>query len=81
MRGRPCGRQFAAHQNINKELEIDFYFARPIIVGKEGRIATANRENLNGLIRQYIPKQTDFSTITDGYIRFVENELNNRPRK
>jgi IS30 family transposase len=38
-------------------------------------------ENLNGLIRQYIPKKTDFDTISEEYIAFVENELNNRPRK
>jgi IS30 family transposase len=70
------GREFAAHQSISKALEIDFYFARPYHSWERG----AN-ENLNGLIRQYIPKQTDFSTITDEYIKFVENELNNRPRK
>jgi len=70
------GREFAAHQTISKALEIDFYFARPYHSWERG----AN-ENLNGLIRQYIPKQTDFSTITDEYIKFVENELNNRPRK
>ena len=70
------GREFAAHQTISKALEIDFYFARPYHSWER----RAN-ENLNGLIRQYIPKQTDFSTITDEYIKFVENELNNRPRK
>ena len=70
------GREFAAHQTISKALEIDFYFARPYHSWERG----AN-ENLNGLIRQYIPKQTDFSTITDEYIKFVENELNNRTRK
>lgn len=36
---------------------------------------------MNGLIRQYIPKKTNFDQITDEYIQFVENELNNRPRK
>lgn len=70
------GREFAAHQTISKALDIDFYFAQPYHSWERG----AN-ENLNGLIRQYIPKQTDFSTITDEYIKFVENELNNRPRK
>jgi IS30 family transposase len=33
------------------------------------------------LIRQYIPKKTDFDTITDEYVEYVEKKLNNRPRK
>ena len=37
-------------------------------------------ENTNGLIRQYIPKGTDFSDITD-FVNWFENKLNNRPRK
>ena len=36
---------------------------------------------MNGLIRQYIPKGTDFSEITDEFVTWVENKLNNRPRK
>lgn len=35
----------------------------------------------NGLIRQYFPKKTDFSKITDQEIQHVEDKLNNRPRK
>ncbi|MCE9643626.1 IS30 family transposase [Candidatus Parcubacteria bacterium] len=38
-------------------------------------------ENTNGLIRDYFPKKTDFSMISDEELRFVENELNSRPRK
>ena len=34
-----------------------------------------------GNIRQYIPKGTDFSEITDEFVAWVENKLNNRPRK
>ena len=36
---------------------------------------------MNGLIRQYIPKGTDFSEITDEFVSWVEDKLNNRPRK
>lgn len=70
------GKEFAMHQKISKELEIDYYFARPYHSWERG-----SNENLNGLIRQYIPKKTDFDTLTDEYIQFVEDELNNRPRK
>ncbi|MDO9546258.1 MAG: IS30 family transposase, partial [Pelolinea sp.] len=38
-------------------------------------------ENTNGLIRQYIPKNTDFSKLTNADIQFAENRLNTRPRK
>lgn len=70
------GKEFALHKSISETLEIDFYFANPYHSWERG----AN-ENLNGLIRQYIPKKTDFETITVEYITYVENELNNRPRK
>jgi len=37
-------------------------------------------EKINGLIRQYFPKKTDFSTILDQDNR-IERKLNDRPRK
>jgi transposase, IS30 family len=70
------GKEFADHKTISKQLEIDFYFAHAYHSWERG----AN-ENTNGLIRQYIPKKTDFSTITDEYIEYVQNKLNHRPRK
>jgi IS30 family transposase len=51
------------------------------IRGKEGQIAAANRENLNGLIRQFIPKKTDFSQLSNQFIQQVQETLNRRPRK
>lgn len=38
-------------------------------------------ENANKLIRQYIPKDTDFSTLTDAFIRKIQHKINRRPRK
>lgn len=70
------GKEFAAHKSISEALEIDFFFARPYHSWERG----AN-ENLNGLIRQFIPKKTDFSELTDEFIKQVEDILNNRPRK
>ena len=70
------GKEFAYHKTISEQLEIDVFFAHPYHSWERG----AN-ENTNGLIRQYIPKKTDFSTITDEYIEYVQNKLNNRPRK
>ena len=38
-------------------------------------------ENLNGLIRQYIPKGKEFDDIEQNELNIIENKLNNRPRK
>jgi transposase, IS30 family len=70
------GKEFADHKTIAEALELQFFFARPYHSWERG-----SNENLNGLIRQYIPKKTDFDTITDQYIQQIETDLNNRPRK
>ena len=70
------GKEFAEHQKIAEELNVNFYFAKPYHSWQRG----AN-ENLNGLVRQYFPKGTSFSDITQFEIKKVENILNNRPRK
>jgi IS30 family transposase len=38
-------------------------------------------ENANGLIRDYFPKKTDFTKISDEQIKKIEHALNTRPRK
>ncbi len=63
-------------REIAKELDAEFYFARPYHSWERG----AN-ENTNGLIRQYIPKGTDFSELTDEMLAEIEWKLNHRPRK
>jgi len=70
------GKEFANHERIAEELGIDFYFARPYHSWERG----AN-ENLNGLVRQYFPKGTNFDNIEKGAVERTENILNNRPRK
>lgn len=70
------GKEFAKHQKIAEKLDISFYFCKPYHSWERG----AN-ENTNGLIRQYIPKRTDFSEVTDEFVQWVEDMLNNRPRK
>ena len=70
------GKEFAKHKEISEKLDADFYFARPYASWQRG-----TNENMNGLIRQYFPKQCDFKTITDKEIQIVMHRLNNRPRK
>lgn len=52
------------------------YFAHPYHSWERG-----TNENTNGLIRDYFPKKTDFTTLSDEEIAYVESELNSRPRK
>jgi len=70
------GKEFANHQNIAEQLDIDFYFAKPYHSWQRG----AN-ENLNGLVRQYFPKKTSLKNIEKQDIDEVVRKLNNRPRK
>ena len=70
------GTEFAEHKYIAKMLHTKVYFTHPYSSWEKGLI-----ENTNKLIRQYIPKDTDFSSLSDDYILFVQTELNLRPRK
>jgi len=70
------GKEFAQHETMAKALDADFYFAHPYSSWERGL-----NENTNGLIRQYFPKDCDFTTITSQQIKRAMNKLNNRPRK
>jgi transposase, IS30 family len=70
------GREFTNHQKIAQNMECQVFFAFPYHSWQRGL-----NENTNGLIRQYIPKKTDFKDYSDEYIKQVQNKLNNRPRK
>jgi IS30 family transposase len=70
------GKEFSYHEQISQKLDTAFYFAHPYSSWERG----AN-ENMNGLIRQYFPKKTDFKTVTDEEVYNVMEKLNNRPRK
>jgi len=70
------GKEFSGHKEISESLGINFYFAHPYSSWERG-----TNENMNGLIRQYLPKQTEFMSINDEKCQFIMNRLNNRPRK
>lgn len=57
-------------------LDLTWFFAHPYHSWERG-----TNENTNGLIRWYLPKGTDFATISDETIKSIEDALNNRPRK
>lgn len=70
------GTEFSNHQNIALNLDCNIYFARPYKSCDRGL-----NEHTNGLIRRFFPKKTDFGTITDEEVQYVQDLLNNRPRK
>ncbi|MDC3220643.1 IS30 family transposase [Flavobacteriales bacterium] len=70
------GKEFADHQFVSEQLGVDYFFTRPYHSWERG-----SNENLNGLIRQYFKKSSDFSTITDQQVMAIENILNMRLRK
>lgn len=70
------GTEFAEHMRISKELEIDFFFAHPYSSWERGL-----NEYTNKLIRQYIPKKSEFENFDDRYVAEIQYKINRRPRK
>ena len=70
------GTENAKHEVLSAKLGIRCYFARPYASWERG-----TNENINGLIRWYLPKGTDFRKITPEQVARIEYLLNSRPRK
>ena len=70
------GVEFSYSDKIDSTLEDGVYFADAYTSWQRG-----SNENLNGLIRDFIPKRSDLKPITKEYIAGIEQKLNNRPRK
>ena len=70
------GTENAQHEAITEAIGMQCYFARPYASWQRG-----TNESVNGLVRRYFPKGTDFSKITDEQVAKVESLINNRPRK
>ena len=70
------GKEFAEHERIAQDLDVDFFFAHPYAAWERG----AN-ENMNGLVRQYIPKNRELTSVTENELEQIMINLNHRPRK
>ena len=67
---------FADHSRVAKDLEAQFFFARPYHSWQRGL-----NEHTNGLVREYFPKGTDFRKVSDEEVQKVQDRLNARARK
>jgi len=70
------GSENVLHQEINDRLGIQSFCCEPSHSWEKGSV-----EQVNGLIRRYLPKGNNFNNITATEINRLEKRLNNRPRK
>lgn len=70
------GKEFSRFGELERALQARFFFAHPYSAWERGV-----NENTNGLLRQYFPKKTDLSKITEEQLEEVVRCLNDRPRK
>jgi IS30 family transposase len=69
------GTEFHNYRELESRLGTRVYFATPHHAWERG-----TNENTNGLIRQYLPKGTNLSRITQRQCDRIAEQLNNRPR-
>ena len=70
------GKEFSSHPWVRQASGTDVYFAEAYSPWQRG-----SNEHINGMVRRYFPKGTDFSRVTDAEIKAVEHRINTRPRK
>ena len=70
------GPEFAEHEATEKALTMTMYFAHPYHSWERG-----TNENTNRLLRQFFPKDTDFTDVTQEEIDWAVDLINHRPRK
>ena len=66
---------FQAWKGLGKLLNCNIYFTKPYSSWEKGLV-----ENTNRWIREFIPKKTDLSEVSESYVRAVQNYLNYKPR-
>ena len=73
---RDNGSENANHEKTKEFFNVQSYFCDPYCSWQKG-----GDENLNKLIRQYLPKRTNLDNVNDKDIYEIQELLNNRPRK
>ncbi len=70
------GTEFHDYKAVERTTGLTFYFATPYHAWERG-----SNENLNGLLRQYLPKRTSLAGLTQHHCNALARRLNTRPRK
>jgi IS30 family transposase len=70
------GKEMAEHTRFTVDSGVTVYFCDPHSPWQRG-----SSENTNGLLRQYLPQRSDFSTLTQKQLDAIAAELNGRPRE
>jgi IS30 family transposase len=70
------GFEFMGYRELEEKAKIKCYFANPYHSWERG-----SNENLNGLIRQYLPKGSCMRQVSQADCDWISEELNSRPRK
>jgi len=70
------GTEFHGYKKIEEKFPVLCYFATPYHSWERG-----SNENINGLIRQYIPKKSCMKDISQSRCDWIAERLNTRPRK
>lgn len=60
----------------HREIGIDTYFCKPFASWQKGSV-----ENVNKLLRRYLPRDADLDSLTDSDLYLIQEKLNDRPRK
>ena len=70
------GTENTKHELVTKKLGIPFYFCHPYHSWEKGSV-----EQINGLLRRYLPRKTNLKNVTQQDLDDIAYELNTRPRK
>ena len=72
-----CGKKFSNWKSLSNDHDIDIFFPSPGCPGQHGL-----NEHSNGLLRRHgLPKQMDFSDISQGVLSAIADKRNSFPRK
>ncbi len=81
------GKEFAYHKEVSEILDTSFFFAHPYFPWERGLNDHMPDQRdkcswgINGLIRQYFLKKTEFTQVSNEEIITIQDKLNHRPRK
>jgi len=70
------GPENAEHEKVSAILSAPFFFCHPYHSWEKGTV-----ENRNGVIRRYLPRETNLDDVSQSELDNIADEINNRPMK